>query len=226
MGGARLQRLVSTPKDVAGYHPRLRLTGAIALMDSTGIKAESEGEWHACKHGGPKRRLWRKIHLGIDEQTLEVRAIEVTGSHIGDAPMLPDLLGQIAPNQVAYKSNKRPFATSWFSIPGCLGRRALTGQHDFALNPVATARGSAHAGAIFPQFQPSVRRSSLLRGPSSRQDEVHGDPTRVRHYSHQLCQVGRPCPATASSVFRDRAVPGTCGWTRQLMFCDQRLTET
>jgi len=27
------------------------------LIDSTGIKAEGEGEWHARKHGGPKRRL-------------------------------------------------------------------------------------------------------------------------------------------------------------------------
>ncbi|TRW90806.1 IS5 family transposase, partial [Paracoccus sp. M683] len=33
--------------------------------------------------------------LGIDEETLEVRAVEITGSHIGDAPVLPDLLGQI-----------------------------------------------------------------------------------------------------------------------------------
>ncbi len=44
--------------------------------DSTGIKVEGEGEWHARKHGGPKRRVWRKIHLGIDEETLEVRAVE------------------------------------------------------------------------------------------------------------------------------------------------------
>ena len=36
--------------------------------DSTGIKVEGEGEWHARKHGGPKRRVWRKIHLGIDEE--------------------------------------------------------------------------------------------------------------------------------------------------------------
>ncbi len=41
------------------------------------------------------RRVWRKIHLGIDEETLEIRAIEITGSHIGDAPVLPDLLSQI-----------------------------------------------------------------------------------------------------------------------------------
>jgi len=69
------------------------------LIDSTGIKAEGEGEWNARKHGGPKRRLWRKIHIGIDEQTLEIRAIEVTSRSIGDAPILPDLLNQIPPDQ-------------------------------------------------------------------------------------------------------------------------------
>jgi hypothetical protein len=69
------------------------------LIDSTGIKAEGEGEWNARKHGGSKRRIWRKIHIGIDEETLEVRAVEVTGSNIGDAPVLPDLLNQIPPHQ-------------------------------------------------------------------------------------------------------------------------------
>jgi len=69
------------------------------LIDSTGIKAEGEGEWNARKHGGPKRRVWRKIHIGIDEETLEVRAVEVTGSNIGDAPMLPELLTQIPSDQ-------------------------------------------------------------------------------------------------------------------------------
>jgi hypothetical protein len=69
------------------------------LVDSTGIKAEGEGEWNARKHGGSKRRLWRKIHIGIDEETLEIRAIEVTSSGIADAPMLPDLLNQIPPDQ-------------------------------------------------------------------------------------------------------------------------------
>ena len=69
------------------------------LIDSTGIKAEGEGEWNARKHGGPKRRLWRKVHIGIDEETLEIRAVEVTTSSIGDAPMLPDLLNQIPPDE-------------------------------------------------------------------------------------------------------------------------------
>ena len=37
------------------------------LIDSTGIKAEGEGAWNARKHGGSKRRIWRKRHIGIDE---------------------------------------------------------------------------------------------------------------------------------------------------------------
>ena len=48
---------------------------------------------------GPKRRVWRRIHLGIDEERLEIRAVKVTGSNVGDAPMLPELLDQIAPDQ-------------------------------------------------------------------------------------------------------------------------------
>ena len=81
------------------------------LIDSTVIKVEGEGEWNARKHGGSKRRIWRKIHIGIDEETLELRAVEgslvnaagpkepVDGSNIGDAPVLPDLLNQIPPSQ-------------------------------------------------------------------------------------------------------------------------------
>ena len=69
------------------------------LIDSTGIKVEGEGEWNARKHGGPKRRVWRKIHIGIDEKTLEVRAVEITGSNTGDTPMPPHLLNQIPQDQ-------------------------------------------------------------------------------------------------------------------------------
>ena len=67
------------------------------LVDSTGIKGE--GEWNARKHGGGRRRVWRKVHIGIDEETLEIRAVEFTTSDVGDAPMLPELLDQIPPEQ-------------------------------------------------------------------------------------------------------------------------------
>lgn len=69
------------------------------LVDSTGVKFVGEGEWKRKKHGAEYRREWRKVHLGIDAQTLEIRAVEVTSNAIGDAPMLPELLAQIAPDE-------------------------------------------------------------------------------------------------------------------------------
>jgi hypothetical protein len=51
-------------------------TGALHLLiDSTGIKAEGDGEWFAKKHGPSKPRAWRKVHLGIDADTLKILAI-------------------------------------------------------------------------------------------------------------------------------------------------------
>jgi hypothetical protein len=87
------------------------------LIDSTGIKAEGEGAWNARKHGGSKRRVWRKIHIGIDEETLEVRAVEVTGSNIGHAPMLPELLNQI-PSDQDIGSVTAPSRACWHALPG------------------------------------------------------------------------------------------------------------
>jgi len=66
------------------------------LVDSTGVKMLGEGEWKTKKHGAEYRRQWRKVHLGIDAQTLEIRAIEVTSNSIGDAPVLPALLAQVS----------------------------------------------------------------------------------------------------------------------------------
>jgi hypothetical protein len=90
----RRQRMLNVSLPYRGATGPLNL-----LIDSTSIKAEGEGKWNARKHGGSKRRIWRKIHIGIDEETLEVRAVEVTSSNIGDAPVLPDLLNQIPPDQ-------------------------------------------------------------------------------------------------------------------------------
>ena len=59
-----------------------------------------EGEWSTRKHGASRPRQWCRVHLGIDAETLEVRAIEVTGSRAGDSPMLPKLLDQIPAEEV------------------------------------------------------------------------------------------------------------------------------
>jgi len=64
------------------------------LIDSTGIHVEGEGVWNARKHGGTKRKVWCKIHIGIDETSLDIRVAAFIPSDVGDAPMLPKLLDQ------------------------------------------------------------------------------------------------------------------------------------
>ncbi len=41
-------------------------------------------------------RIWRKLHLGVDEQTKEIVAVEITASNVHDSRMLPSLLTQIS----------------------------------------------------------------------------------------------------------------------------------
>lgn len=65
------------------------------LIDRTGVKVEGEGEWHTRKHGASKHRIWRKLHIAIDEGSLGIRAVEITKNDVGDAPVLPVLLEQI-----------------------------------------------------------------------------------------------------------------------------------
>ena len=83
-------------------------SGLHLLVDSTGIKCLGEGEWKwkwkwkwKCKkHGSDYRRQWRKLHIGIDAQTLQIRAICVTSNNVSDVSVLPDLLRQLPQDEV------------------------------------------------------------------------------------------------------------------------------
>src|ERR671921_270254 len=70
------------------------------LVDSTGLRLCGPGEWLIEKHGTSKRRSWRKLHIGMDANTGQIVAAELTtndaddGSQVG--PLLDQLDGQIA----------------------------------------------------------------------------------------------------------------------------------
>src|SRR6202790_354657 len=65
------------------------------LVDSTGLKIYGEGEWLDQKHSIRSRRRWRKLHLGMDANTHEIVAVELTPDDIGDGTEIPSLLDQI-----------------------------------------------------------------------------------------------------------------------------------
>jgi Transposase DDE domain len=75
------------------YRPR---GGPLHLViDSTGLKVLGEGEWKVRKHGADKRRVWRKVHLVVDADSHEVRAVEMTDHRHGDGEIVPGLLAQV-----------------------------------------------------------------------------------------------------------------------------------
>ena len=71
------------------------------LIDSTGLKIYGEGEWLDQKRGIRSPRRWRKLHLGVDADTHEVVAVELTQDDVGDVSQLVGLLDQVATRVVS-----------------------------------------------------------------------------------------------------------------------------
>jgi hypothetical protein len=65
------------------------------VVDSSGAKVYGEGEWKVKIHGKSKRRTWRKFHLAVEPETLEILALEVSTNDVTDDEMLPVVLNAI-----------------------------------------------------------------------------------------------------------------------------------
>jgi hypothetical protein len=65
------------------------------VVDSTGVKIYGEGEWKVRRYGWSKRRTWRKLHIGVDDETGELAAAVVTTNDFGDGQVLRGLLEQV-----------------------------------------------------------------------------------------------------------------------------------
>jgi hypothetical protein len=78
---------VKLPKRVSGHID--------IVMDSTGLKIYGEGEWKVRTHGKSKRRTWRKLHLGVEPESGEIQAAELTEAKVSDDAMVAPLLEQI-----------------------------------------------------------------------------------------------------------------------------------
>ena len=70
------------------------------LVDSTGLKLCGPGGWLIEKHGTKARRSWRNLHIGVDADTGQILAAELTGPDVDDGaqvgPLLDQVSGQIA----------------------------------------------------------------------------------------------------------------------------------
>lgn len=66
------------------------------IIDSTGLKLRGAGEWLFEKHGTTKRRAWRKLHIGIDADTGEIVASDLTDKDVDDASHVGPMLDKLS----------------------------------------------------------------------------------------------------------------------------------
>lgn len=68
----------------------------VISVDSTGISVLGETEWYSYKHRATKRQVWKKLHLAIDNDSLEILSFVTTDSYVHDASHLEQVINNIA----------------------------------------------------------------------------------------------------------------------------------
>ena len=171
------------------------------IVDSTGLKLRGAGEWLFEKHGTAKRRSWRKLHVGIDADTGEIVAFDLTDKDVDDASHVAPLLDQLSEAPASFMGDgaydrasileailaKNPNAE--FIVPPCKG--AVTGptaatsptqrdQHVLAIN--------AH-GRMNWQKTTGYNKRSRVEASIGRYKRVIGDSLKARDDPRRVTEV-------------------------------------
>lgn len=163
------------------------------------------GEWHGRKHGGGRRRVWRKPHLVVDETTKEIVAVEVTASNVHDSRMLPGLLDQI-PGRIDQVSGDRAYDTracyesvirrgAAATIPPRRGARVLQSRDSPAWRNMrnATIQQIATRGRYEWRVNSGCTRQSLAENAMFRFNALFGASLSARKIENQRFEALLKC---------------------------------
>lgn len=64
------------------------------VVDGTGLKIFGEGEWKVRQHGYVNRRMWRKLHVGVDVKSQQIVTMKLTDNDVGENKKFEELLAQ------------------------------------------------------------------------------------------------------------------------------------
>jgi hypothetical protein len=117
------------------------------LVDSTGLRLCGPGEWLIEKHGTRRRRAWRKLHIGVDADTGQVLASELTSNDVDDGSQVEPFLDQ---------------------IPGPLASVIGDGAYDQAGIYSAVAKRYPDADVIIPPRSTAVLSEDVETTPTQR----------------------------------------------------------
>lgn len=65
------------------------------VVDSTGLKVYGEGEWKVRRHGWSKHRTWMKLHVALDADDQQLKAVALSTNAVDDAQAAETLVSEI-----------------------------------------------------------------------------------------------------------------------------------
>ena len=171
------------------------------LVDSTGLKLCGPGEWLVEKHAAKVRRSWRKLHIGVDADTGQIIAAELTGKDVDDASQVGPLLEQIA-RPVASFTGDRAYDRDDVYREVCQGHpdAAVVVPPRSSAVPSATAETAptkrdqhlqliAERGRMGWQRESGYNWRALVEADIGRYKRVIGDALRSRTEGRQTTEV-------------------------------------
>lgn len=177
------------------------------VADSTGVKVYGEGEWKVRQHGYSKRRTWRKLHLCVDEATLEIVAVGASTNSVSDGEMLPELLAAV-PGEVSQVSADGAYDQRkvYDAINQCQARAAIPPRRGARIwqhgNRAAerlvrdeNLRSIRKSGRKKWKQESDYHRRSLAETTVFRYKTVFGDKSHSRRIENQFTEMFIKCAA-------------------------------
>ena len=186
-------------------------------VDSTGLRLCGPGEWLIEKHGTRRRRSWRKLHIGLDADSGQILASELTSSDVDDGSQVEPLLDQITAPLASFTGDG---AYDQAGIYGTVGKHHPDA--DVIVPPRSTAvlsemcratptqrdrhlQSIAEHGRMGWQKTSGYNRRALVETAIGRLKRVIGDALRSRtdrrrktevaiavHALNRMLELGRP----------------------------------
>ncbi|HEU0147699.1 MAG TPA: IS5 family transposase, partial [Bradyrhizobium sp.] len=171
------------------------------IVDSTGLKLRGAGEWLFEKHGTAKRRSWRKLHIGLDADSGEIVAFDLTDKDVDDASQVEPLLEPLADAPASFMADgaydrsavldavlaRNPNAR--FIVPPC--KRAVAGA-TAATSPTQRDRHVLWVeehGRMNWQKASGYNKRSKVEAAISRYKRVIGDTLKSRDDARRETEV-------------------------------------
>ena len=117
------------------------------IVDSTGLSIVGEGEWAAAKHGGNRKRGWKKLHLGIDGTGVIVVQVLTDGS-TDDAKTGLDLIHAVEDDVSSFTADAAYDTIAIYEAAGVRGARVVVPPVRSAVESKSGRRSTARDSTV------------------------------------------------------------------------------